>query len=141
MESKNLIIWISLAGIIGVIFGIFYVLFGLNGLPIYQRIVPSNLYTSWSNGLYQAVFIGFNVLFFFVGRHAFQNKDKVLIKALLYGILSWLIVEASFCLYYGVYLNVLIDILLATVIGLSFVMGIKPKKSENFMANLLSDIS
>lgn len=129
MKSKHLTTWISIAGIIGVLFGLFYAFFGLHALPVYQKFVPSNVYIPWSNGLYGAVFIGFSVLLFFVGRHAFQTKDKTLMKALLYGILSWLIVEAFFSFYYGVYLNVLVDILLAVVLGLPFVMGIKSKKS------------
>ena len=129
MKTKNLTLWISLAGIIGILFGLFYAFFGLNGLPIYQKIVPSTIYTPWSNGLYGAVFIGFSVLLFFVGRHAFQTRDKFLMKAILYGILSWMIVEAFFSFYYGIYLNVLVDILLVVVLGAPFIMGLRSKKS------------
>lgn len=128
MNSKSLIRWVSLIGIIGVLFGIFYALFGLNGFPAYQKLVSPTAYTPWSNGLYGAVFIGFSILLFFAGRHAIQKKDKVLMKALLYAIAAWLIVEASFSLYYGVYFNVGVDILLAVVLGLPFVLGIRSKK-------------
>ncbi len=129
MNSKNLIRWVSLIGIIGILFGIFYAFFGLNGLPVYQKLVPVVSYTPWSNGLYGAVFIGFSVLLFFVGRHAIQNKDKALMKALLYGIAAWLLVEAFFSVYYGVYFNVGVDMLLAVVLGLPFVLGIRSRKS------------
>lgn len=128
MNSKNLIRWVSAIGIIGILFGIFYAFFGLDGLPVYQKLVPIAAYTQWSNGLYGAVFIGFSVLLFFVGRHAIQNKDKSLMKALLYGIAAWLIVEAFFSLYYGVYFNVGVDILLAVVLGLPFILGMRAKK-------------
>ena len=128
MKSKNLVLWISLAGIIGVVFGIFYAFFGLDGLPVYQKLVPPNVYTPWSNGLYGAVFIGFSVLLFFVGRHALKIKDKFLMKALLYGIASWLAVEAFFSFYYGVYFNIGVDILLMVVLGLPLVMGLRTKK-------------
>lgn len=128
MNSKNLIRWVTLIGIIGVLFGIFYAFFGLNGLPVYQKFVPVAAYTPWSNGLYGAVFIGFSVLLFLVGRHAIQNKDKPLMKSLLYGIAAWLTVEASFSLYYGIYFNVGVDILLAVVLGLPFVLGLRSKK-------------
>ena len=96
LNSQILIRWISLVGIIGTIFGIFYAFFGLNALPVYQKFVPEAVYTSWSNGLYGSVFIGFSVLLFFVGRYAFQHNNKVLMKALLYGISAWLVVEAFF---------------------------------------------
>ncbi len=117
----------SIVGVIGVIFGTFYAFFGLNGLPIYQKIVPANAYTPWSNGLYGAVFIGFSVLLFFAGRHAFKKNDKTLMRALLYGIASWLIVEALFSFYNGVYLNVLVDIVLMIFLGFPLVKGIKSK--------------
>ena len=127
MKSKNLIIWISLAGIIGVLFGIFYALFGLSGLPVYQKLVPATVYIPWSNGLYGAVFIGFSVLLFFVGRHAFKIRDKVLMKILLYGLTSWLIIEAFFSFIYGVYFNIGVDILLMLVLGFPLVIGIRSK--------------
>lgn len=130
MKSHNLLIWISLVGIIGVLFGVFYAFFGLKGLPVYQKFVPNIVYTPWSNGLYGAVFIGFSVLLFFVGRHAFQNKNKTLMKALLYGIASWLIIEALFSLYYGIYFNIGVDIALAIVLGLPLVIGIRSKNAK-----------
>lgn len=135
MKSQNLITWISAVGVIGVIFGIFYGLFGLHGLPVYQKFVPDVVYTQWSNGLYGAVFIGFSVLLFFFGRYAFQNKNKTLMKFLLYGIASWLIVEALFSFYYGIYINgiyinVGVDIALMVFLGLPLVIGILSKKYE-----------
>lgn len=128
MKSQNLVLWISLVGIIGVFFGIFYAFFGLNGLPVYQKLVPNDVYTPWSNGLYGAVFIGFSVLLFLVGRHAIETKDKFLMKALLYGIASWLTVEALFSFYNGVYFNIGVDILLMVVLGYPLVMGLRIKK-------------
>src|SRR5688572_26872304 len=127
MNPKISITWISSVGIIGVLFGAFYAVFGLHGLPVYQNFVPESVYTPWSNGLYGATFIGFSVLLFFVGRHAFRTNDKTLMKALLYGIASWLIVEAFFSIYYGIYFNVLVDIALMAVLGFPLVVGIRSK--------------
>jgi hypothetical protein len=127
MNKYNSITWISFVGIIGVIFGIFYALFGLENLPVYKRFVPEAAYTAWSNGLYGSTFIGFSVLLFFVGRYAFQTNNKVLMKALLYGIMSWLVVEAFFSFYFGVYINVLVDIALTLFLGLPLAMGIRSK--------------
>lgn len=131
LNSQTLTTWISIVAVIGIFFGVFYSLFGLNGLPVYQKFVPHSVYTSWSNGLYGAVFIGFSVLLFFVGRQAFQNNDQKLMKSLLYGISSWLAVEAFFSLYFGVYLNVLVDIVLMIFLGLPLVIGIRAKKSAS----------
>lgn len=127
MKSQNLITWVSIAGIIGILFGVFYAFLGLNGLPVYQKLVPNAVYTPWSNGLYGAVFIGFSVLLYFVGRHAFINKDKVLMKILLYGLASWLFVEAFFSFLYGVYFNIGIDIFLMLFLGFPLLVGIRSK--------------
>jgi len=125
MKQSLAIKWISAVGVIAVLFGMFYGLFGLEGLPVYQKFVPDNVFHDWANGLYGSVFIGFGVLVFFVGRYAFQKKDKTLMKALLYGINAWLIVEALFSLIYGVYINVLIDIVLMTLLSYPLIKGIK----------------
>lgn len=127
MNSRNLITWVSAVGIVGVIFGVFYAFFGLNGLPVYQKFVPVSVYTPWSNGLYGAIFIGFCVLFFFAGRHALHKKDAALMKAMLYAIAAWLVVEASFSVYYGVYVNAGVDVLLTFVLGLPFVLSLRSK--------------
>lgn len=128
MNKKTAIIWMSLVGIIGVFFGVFYALFGLESLPVYSMFVPKAVYKAWSNGLYGSTFIGFNVLLFCVGRHAFEHNNKALMKALLWGIMSWLIVEACFSFYYGIYINVFVDIVLTLALGFPLVMGIRSKK-------------
>lgn len=130
MKQQNLITWISLVGAIGTIFGIFYAFFGLHALPVYKIFVSEAVYTQWSNGLYGSVFIGFSVLLFFVGRYAFQHNNKTLMKALLYGIASWLFVEASFSFYYRIYINVGVDIALMIFLGLPLFISIRSKKME-----------
>jgi hypothetical protein len=128
MSQKNSIIWFTIAGIIGVLFGVFYAFFGLAGFPAYNVLIPKEVIIQWSNGLYGAAFIGFSFLLFFVGRHAFKNSDKDLMKALLYGIFAWLIVEALFSFYYQVFFNVGVDIALMIVLGFPLIKGIQSKR-------------
>lgn len=125
MSKRKSVIFYSIVGAIAVLFGIFYAFFGLDGLPIYQKFVPDKVYTDWSNGLYGSVFIGFGVLLFFIGRYAFQKSDRSLMKMLLYGINSWLIVEALFSLYYGIYFNVGVDIVLMAFLSFPLLQGIR----------------
>ena len=127
MNQKNSIMWFTIAGIIGILFGIFYAFFGLVGFPAYRKLIPEEVIIPWSNGLYGSTFIGFSVLLFFVGRHAFQKDDKMLMKSLLYGIYAWLIVEALFSLYYRVYFNIGVDILIAIFLGFPLIRGIQKK--------------
>lgn len=131
MDKRTSIRWFSVAGVIAVLFGIFYAFFGLDGLPAYQKLVPDDVYTAWSDGLYGSVFIGFGVLLFFVGRYAFQKNDKFLMKALLYGINSWLVVEALFSLYYGIYFNAGVDIALMAVLSFPLAKGMKSRGKKS----------
>lgn len=125
MKQSFLIKWISAVGIIAVLFGLFYGLFGLEGLPVYKKFVAHDVFQAWANGLYGSVFIGFGVLVLFAGRHAFQTNDKTLMKSLLYAFNSWLIVEALFSLRYGVYINVGVDLLLMAFFSYPLIKSIR----------------
>ena len=118
MKQRYLLLWITIAGIAGIIFSIFYAIFGLEGLPVYQKFVPGVFFEEWSRGLYGAMFIGFSVLLLLMGRRAIQQRDKELAKILIFGIGAWLVFEAIISLIYGVYINVAVDV--AIMIFLSF---------------------
>lgn len=128
MNKHTSMLWISTAGLVGILFGIFYALFGLGGFPAYAELIPKDVLVPWSNGLYGAVFIGFSVLLYFVGRHAIQQEDKKLMTILLYGIFSWIFVEAAFSLYYSVFFNIGVDILLLGVLSFPLVSSIRSMK-------------
>lgn len=131
MNQKASILWMSAVGIIGIMFGVFYGLFGLGSLPVYALLVQADVLTGWSNGLYGSVFIGFSILLFFVGRRAFQANDKALMKILLYGINAWLIVEALFSLYYGIYFNIAVDVVLSAVLSFPLIYSLRNKSGYN----------
>ena len=125
MKQKYFLRWITVAGSIGILFGIFYAIFGLNGLPIYQKFVPESSFDGWSRGLYGAAFIGFSVLLLLIGRRAIQKNDKELVKILLCGIASWLAFEALISLIYKVYINVGVDIVLMTFLSFPLLKSIR----------------
>ena len=123
MKQRYLVTWITLAGIIGLSFGIFYSVFGLEGLPVYQKFVPADSFERWSRGLYGATFIGFSVLLLLIGRRAIQKQDQQLGKMVFYGVTAWLAYEALVSIIYGVYINVLVDIALAAFLGYPLIRG------------------
>ncbi len=123
MKQNHFIAWITVAGIIGVVFGLFYSIFGLDGLPIYQKFVPAESFEGWSRGLYGSIFIGFSALLLLLGRRAVQKKDRELGKILLYGIAAWLAYEAIMSLVYGVYINVLVDAALVAFLSYPLLVG------------------
>jgi hypothetical protein len=115
--------WITIAGVIGILFGVFYSLFGLEGLPVYQKFVPEASFEGWSRGLYGAAFIGFSVLLLLLGRRAIKQHDKELGKILFYGVAAWITYEALISLIYGVYINVLVDAVLIAFLGYPLLKG------------------
>lgn len=123
MKQKHFALWITLAGLAGILFGVFYTIFGLEGLPVYQKFVPEAFFEAWGRGLYGSVFIGFSVLLLLVGRRAIQTKDRELAKILALGVGSWLVVEAAVSVVYGVYINVLVDVAIMAALGFPLAKG------------------
>jgi len=80
--------------------------------------------------VYGATLIGLSMAIFSVGRLAFQRNDPGLMKALLYSIFAWLIVEALFSLYYGVFFNAGVDIALMVFLGFPLIRGIRSLKNK-----------
>lgn len=130
MNQKNSMIWFTIAGIIGITFGIFYTFFGLEGFPAYSLLIPKEIITPWSNGLYGAVFIGFSVLLLFIGRYAFKKNDTWLMKSLFLGIFTWLIIEALFSLYYKVFFNIGVDLALMIFLGYPLLKGMDSSRKS-----------
>jgi hypothetical protein len=60
---------------------------------------------------------GWGVTLLLVGRVAFQRNDVDLLKALLYGLIVWLILEGLFSAYLHVWFNVGVDIGVTILFG------------------------
>ena len=105
MKPKQMGIWFSTLSIILVLFGILYAIWGLRILPVHRDVL-----LQWESALYGAIMMGWGTTLFFIGRIAFQRNDSELMKSLLYGLTVWLVVEALFSAYLGVWFNVAVDI-------------------------------
>ena len=105
MKPERVLQWFSIFPIILVLFGILYAFFGLGTLPVDRAV-----FREWESDLYGAIMMGWGVTLFFVGRLAIQRNDSDLLKALLYGLTIWLLVEALFSAFPGVWFNVGVDI-------------------------------
>lgn len=127
MKQEHFMRWVTMIGLIGIAFGIFYSVFGLEGLPVYQKFVPEASFEGWSRGLYGSVFICFSVLVLLLGRRAIKRHDKELGKVLFYGVAAWITYEALMSLIYGVYINVLVDAALIVFLGYPLLKGTQKK--------------
>ncbi len=74
--------------------------------------------------------MGWGVTLFFVGRVAFRKNDPDLMRALLYGLVIWLIVEAAFSIYFGVFFNVGVDVAVLALFSIPLIKGIRHMKSK-----------
>ncbi|HZD59715.1 MAG TPA: hypothetical protein VE439_04590 [Anaerolineae bacterium] len=125
MNQRTLMTWFStIAGIL-VLAGVVYGFFGLGILPVNKDVL-----LTWESAIYGAIMMGWGTTLFFVGRLAFRRNDAELMKVMLYGIAVWLIVEASFSAYLGVFFNVGVDVAVLTLFSLPLIWGIRYIKGK-----------
>ena len=120
MKPKRMMIWFSAVSIILVVFGILYAFLGLGILPVQRDVL-----LRWERALYGAIMMGWGTTLFFVGRLAFQSNDPDLMRSLLYGLTVWLVVEALFSAYLGVWFNVGVDIAVLALFSIPLIKSIQ----------------
>lgn len=105
MTTRSRAIWFATISTILILWGIAFAFFGLNILPLRDPTVL----IPWESALYGAIMIGWGVTLLLVGRVAFRRNDHGLRRALLFGIVIWLLVEGCFSSYLHVWFNVGVD--------------------------------
>ena len=104
MKPNQRMTWFSAVSIILILFGVLYAFWGLAILPVGRDVL-----LQWESALYGAIMMGWGSTLFYVGRLAIRRDDSELMKILLYGLAVWLIAEALFSAYLGVWFNVGVD--------------------------------
>jgi hypothetical protein len=128
MNPKQLLTWLSVVSTILVIFGIVYALFGLAILPVDREIL-----SPWEGSIYGALMMGWGTTLLCVGRLAFRRNDLALMKALLYGLIVWLVVEAAISLYFRVWFNVGVDLAVLALFSVPLLKGIQLIKKQSLL--------
>lgn len=116
--------WFSVISVILILWGIVFSFFGLDILPVINKSVL----LSWESALYGAIMIGWGITLFLLGRIAFRRKDTELKKIMMYGIISWLVVEGLFSAYLGVWFNVGVDVVVLLLFILPLVLTLHKNK-------------
>jgi len=125
MKTKDTMMWFSIVSLILIFFGVLYCIKGLKILPVNRNVL-----VDWESAIYGAIMIGWGTSLFLLGRLAFRRQDKEMLKILLYGIILWLIVEALFSFYLGVYFNVAVDIAVGILFTIPIVNTIQKINKE-----------
>jgi hypothetical protein len=120
MNQKRMVAWFSAVSIILILFGILYAFWGLGILPVQKDVL-----LQWESALYGAIMMGWGTTLFFAGRLAFRRNDIDLMKMLLSGVIVWLVVEALFSAYLGVWFNVGVDIGVLLLFGIPLIKSIQ----------------
>ena len=122
MKTKLSETWFSVVSIILVLAGVFFALFGLDVLPVNKDVL-----LQWESAIYGAIMIGWGGTLLLAGRLAFRRNDTELMKILLVGLAAWLIVEALFSLYLGVFFNVGVDIGVLALFSFPLIKAIRER--------------
>ena len=125
-------IWFSTVSIILILFGVLYCFAGLK-VFVKVGIIPVNkdVLIDWESALYGAIMIGWGTTIFLLGRIAFRRQDKELMRILLLGIILWLLIEAIFSFYLGVYFNVGVDVVVGLLFSYPIIKAIRqPDKAK-----------
>ncbi len=104
MSSRRMLWLFSALSVIHVSWGGVFAFFGLGVLPVDRRVL-----VSWESALYGALMMGWGTTLLLVGRAALRRNDAELTRALLVGIVVWLLLEAAFSVRFGVWFNVGVD--------------------------------
>ena len=114
--------WFSVVSVILVVVGVFFAFFGLGILPVNRDVL-----LQWESAIYGAIMIGWGTTLLFAGRLAFRRNDTELMKILLVGLAVWLVVEALFSLYFGVFFNVVVDVAVLALFSLPLIKAIRER--------------
>ena len=120
MNSKILMTWFSIVSLILIAWGVIFAFFGLDILPVINK----GVLLSWESALYGAIMIGWGITLFLIGKIAFRRKDTELMKVMMYGLISWLVIEGLFSAYLGVWFNVGVDIVVLALFICPLVLSI-----------------
>src|SRR5215469_2025816 len=113
-------VWFSVVSAILVVVGVVFAFFGLDILP-----VSKNVLLQWESAIYGAIMIGWGTTLFLAGRLAFRRNDAELMKILLFGLIVWLVVEAIFSFYLGVFFNVGVDLAVLALFSFPLMKAIR----------------
>jgi hypothetical protein len=108
--------------------GLIFSFFGFGFFP--PSILPKNVLLSWVSAIYGAVMIGWGTTLFLLGRLAFRRNDIALMKVMLLGIAVWLIIEALFSAFLGVFFNVGVDFAVLVLFAFPLIKSIRNLKSQ-----------
>jgi hypothetical protein len=125
MSSTRWRTWFSVVSVILVLWGVAFAFFGLGTLPVDRRVL-----LSWESAIYGAIMMGWGTTLFLVGRTVLRRNDRELTRALLLGIVVWLLVEAVLSARLGVWFNAGVDAGVLALFSLPLVASMRAARKD-----------
>lgn len=123
--KSGLMTWFVSVSVILVMWGIVFAFFGLGILPVERDVL-----LPWESALYGAIMIGWGITLALMGRVVFSRNDTELMKAMLAGLVAWLVIEGLFSIYYRVWFNVVVDIAVLALFSIPLLKSIQSQKGK-----------
>ena len=114
-------VWFRVMTAILILFGLFFMVFGLRTFSEVVPIIPHKTLVPWESALYGAIMVGWGVTLYLVGRVAFRRGDSELKRALIAGLATWLALEAAASAWLGVWFNVGVDVVVFLILAVPLV--------------------
>jgi hypothetical protein len=106
MAGKRLKWWFDAVCTILVLAGVVFASFGLDILPVERSVL-----LKWGSGIYRSLMMGWGTTLLLTGQVAFRKGDRELVRALAVGLSVWLLAEAVCSMYWRVWFNVGVDMI------------------------------
>lgn len=126
MSPKGWQRWFSTISVILVLWGVVFTIFGLAVLPVVGR----DVLLQWESALYGAIMIGWGATLLLVGRLAIRRNDLALARALLLGIVIWLLVEAAYSARLAVWFNVGVDAVVLVLLAAPLIATVRASRER-----------
>ena len=126
MSLKGWRIWFSVVSVIAILWGVVFTVFGLGVLPLKPDVLAR-----WESALYGAILVGWGVTLFLAGRIALRRNDEELIRAILIGLVVWLLIEAVFSARLRVWFNVGVDAAVFALFGIPLLSSLNRARREH----------
>ena len=123
MNQRQSALWFRTITIILILFGLLYIFFGLRIFSDNAALIPREVLVPWESALYGAIMLGWGVTLLFAGRVVFRRDDRELKRALFAGIAVWLAAEAAASVWFGVWFNAGVDVVVLFLFGIPLLGG------------------
>ena len=140
------VVWLKIASLLFALFGIMIAL--LNQTHIFQIAFNDQInpvfwkeavmtaeavyFQQWIYGLLGATCLMIGIMIFFIVKYAFAQRERWAWNCLIAGVAAWFIIDETISLYYAVYFNAVLNLVLLMAFLVPLFLTMADFKNQNF---------